>query len=85
MSDLQKFYFNTGVKYDPSIPLMEYQEWIDGVKQIAFYCKDVPEKAEFLFASLFGNLSSSNNIVPFKIEEGGLFSNYAYFKLNTNE
>jgi hypothetical protein len=74
---LQKFYFNTGVKFQNNPNLFGSQIWKNGTKQIPFFC-DVPENSIFVCASDDPNLKFGNIVA--KIENSDLISKFAYFK-----
>jgi hypothetical protein len=88
----REFTFNTGVRPESGAPLFgEYQRWRPAIgggltKVILFYA-DVPENAEFMFASPYDNVKESHDgkivddsviVVPI---EGGLCSKYGYFRI----
>lgn len=82
----KEFYFNTGVRcysFTPPVPCNGEYECMssNGVKLIRFYCKDVPEKASFLYACNNPNLATADNIIVREIIRGGLCSKYAYFRI----
>lgn len=84
----QEFHFSTGVKpynHVPPVPVGEH-EFVDGngVKIIRFYCEDVPQGAQFQFASPYPNCKEANyeNWIVREIVDGGLASKYAYFYLS---
>lgn len=84
---LKEFWFNTGVRiweHTPPVPLCgEYQIAPNGIKQILFYCEDVPDGAMFLFTCDNPDLpegKGTKRIVK-EIVKGGLCSKYAYFSI----
>lgn len=89
MANLQEFHFSTGVKpysHVPAVPVGKH-EFVDdnGVKIIRFYCEDVPQGAQFQFASPYPNCKEAayEHWIVREIVDGGLASKYAYFYLPT--
>lgn len=83
------FHFSTGVKpysHVPAVPVGKH-EFVDGngVKIIRFYCEDVPQGAQFQFASPYPNCKEAayEHWIVREIVDGGLASKYAYFYLPT--
>lgn len=89
MANLRKFYFDTGVTrygHNPPVPLCKGQEWSpNGVKVIPFYCKDVPEGAEFMFGCDDIIITDIPNVIYREILNSSLISKYAYFKLKDDK
>lgn len=88
-ANLQEFHFSTGVKpysHVPAVPVGKH-EFVDGngVKIIRFYCEDVPQGAQFQFASPYPNCKEAayEHWIVREIVDGGLASKYAYFYLPT--
>lgn len=88
MANLQEFHFSTGVKpysHIPAVPVGKH-EFVDGngVKIIRFYCEDVPQGAQFQFASPYSNCKEATyeHWIVREIVDGGLASKYAYFYIN---
>ena len=80
---MKKFYFNTGVRPENGIGLYADQEWINGVKQIPFYVKDIPDNAQFVFAADNPNLpeAKQDSFIVRKMYNTSMVSDYAYFKV----
>ncbi len=79
---MQKFQFNTGVRYSDYPYLVEGQELSGDVKVIPFYCEDVPERASFKYACDDPDLHPDDpNIIVREIYNSKLISKYAYFIL----
>ena len=78
MANLQEFHFSTGVKpysHVPAVPVGKH-EFVDGngVKIIRFYCEDVPQGAQFQFASPYPNCKEAayEHWIVREIVDGGL-------------
>ena len=77
-----KRWFNTGVKPENRIgvSLSEFQAWINGTLQIAYYLESIPPSNAIL--EWLGNDNKvNNNQVAIKIVGGGMLSEYAIFKI----
>lgn len=85
MANLQEFHFSTGVKpysHVPAVPVGKH-EFVDGngVKIIRFYCEDVPQGAQFQFASPYPNCKEAayEHWIVREIVDGGLALNMLTF------
>lgn len=88
MGQLREFWFNTGVRvfaHDKPVPCSGEFEFVGehGVKQIKFFCENVPQNARFMYAcDNPDNVSARTpGVIVRPIVKGGLASKYAYFKI----
>lgn len=79
---MNKFYFNTGVKFDHTRKLFADHVWRNGTMQIPFEC-EAPENAELLFCCGNPNLPESklSHVVVCEIHNSSMVSKYAYFRV----
>ena len=80
--DRTKFFFNTGVKIWVNPHIKGGIDSGNGTVVIPFHCDDVPDNAEFMFASDYEDLSKHHsNVIQREIRDSELLSKFAYFKI----
>jgi hypothetical protein len=83
-TNLNKFFFNTGVKPSSGAPLCKGQEWSsNGIKVIPFEC-DAPKDAHLMFCCDNPNLpeSTCETIIVREMFNTTMVSKYAYFRVS---
>jgi hypothetical protein len=78
---MRRFTFDTGVHVSVNSHISGGVVSPNGIVVIPFYCEDVPNNAEFMFASDYPDLDKGNNIIFREIHNSKLISKYAYFKI----
>lgn len=86
---MKTFYFNTGVRpyiHNPPVKIGKGQCVRGGTMQIPFDCENVPDNAQFLFASDNPEPmeAKAENVIVREIFNSTLVSKYACFRLPLN-
>lgn len=81
----QKFKLNTGVEYKGGTVPAGQELSPNNVLTVPFYCENVPEGSEFIFASDHLDAGKGKGLIVRKIQDSYLLSKYAFFSTSKNK